>query len=185
VFPAIATAARAVARLASKGDRAAVLIRDMPPGWRWGWWLDDCPRLSLRPLNPGHRKFGRIWLEDSEGKQCLIVEGEIPQAVLRDVEAIIAEGRPLIEDAWVGHMLRQDWLSVVFVPGGSLQVVCYRGTTMERQAIHAIPWEGVVGDRLPESHDLDIDRDSSELILCATGQSRVRVPLRFLVFRGQ
>jgi hypothetical protein len=124
-------------------------------------------------------------LEDPEGKRCLIVDGEIPHSVLRDVEAIIAEERTLIEDAWVGHMISKDWLSVVFVPGGYLEVVCYRGTTRERQAVHAIPWGGVVGDRLPEAHDLEIDRDSSELILRAIGQSRVRVPLRFLVFRGQ
>jgi hypothetical protein len=43
---------------------------------------------------------------------------------------------------------------------------------------------GIVGDRLPESDDLEIDGDSSELVLRAVGQSRVRVPLRFLVFRG-
>jgi hypothetical protein len=124
-------------------------------------------------------------LEDPEGKQCMIVEGEIPDSVLRDIEAIIAEGRPLIEDAWVGHMIRKDWLSVAFVARGDLEVVCYKGTAMERQAIHGIPWGGIVGDRLPEAHDLEIDGDSSELILRATGQSRVRVPLRFLVFPGQ
>ena len=115
----------------------------------------------------------------------MIVEGEIPHAVLRDIEAIIAEGRPLIEDAWVGHMIRKDWLSAAFVPGGDLEVVCYKGTTTERRATHGIPWGGIVGDRLPEAHDLEIDGDSSELILRAIGQSRVRVPLRFLVFRGQ
>jgi hypothetical protein len=104
--------------------------------------------------------------------------------VLRDIEAIIAEGRPLIEDAWVGHMIRKDWLSVAFLPGGDLEVVCYEGTTMERRAVHGIPWGGIVGDRLPESDDLEIDGDSSELVLRAVGQSRVRVPLRFLVFRG-
>jgi hypothetical protein len=55
---------------------------------------------------------------------------------------------------------------------------------MERQAIHGIPWGGMVGDRLPEADDFEIDRDSSDLILRAIGQSRVRVPLRLLVFRG-
>jgi hypothetical protein len=114
----------------------------------------------------------------------MIADGEIPQSVLRNVEVIIAEERPRIEDAWVGHMLRKNWLSVAFVPGGDLKVVCYRGTTMERQAIHGIPWGGLVGDRLPESDDFEIDRDSSDLILRAIGQSRVRVPLRLLVFRS-
>jgi hypothetical protein len=184
VFPAIATDARVVARLAPNGDQAAVLTRDMPTGWLWGWGPDDFPRLSLRPLNAKHCNVVRIWLEDPEGKQCMIVEGKIPHSVVSDVEAIIAEERPRIEDAWVSHMIRKDWLSVTFVPGGDLEVVCYEGTTMERQAIHGIPWGGIVGDRLPESDDLEIDRDSSELVLRAIGQSRVRVPLRFLVFRG-
>jgi hypothetical protein len=123
-------------------------------------------------------------LEDVEGKQCMIADGKIPETVLRNVEAIIAEERPWIEDAWVGHMLRKNWLSVAFVPGGNLKVVCYVGTTMERQTIHGIPWGGLVGDRLPESDDFEIDRDSSDLILRAIGQSRVRVPLRLLVFRS-
>jgi len=114
----------------------------------------------------------------------MIADGKIPETVLRDVEVIIAEERPRVEDAWVRHMLRRNWLSVAFVPGGSLSVVCYEGTSMERQAIHGIPWGGLVGDRLPESDDFEIDRDSADLILRAIGQSRVRVPLRLLVFRG-
>jgi hypothetical protein len=114
----------------------------------------------------------------------MIVEGEIPHSMLRDVEVVIAEERPRIEDAWVSHMISKDWLSVTFVPGGDLEVVCYRRTTMERQAIHGIPWGGIVGDRPPEPDDFEIDRDSSELVLRTIGQSRVRVPLRFLVFRS-
>jgi hypothetical protein len=160
------------------------MIRDMPAGWLWGWWLDDSPRLSLRPLKPNHRRLGRIWLEDREGRQCMTVEGEISPAVLRDVEPIIAEGRALIEDAWVSRMIEKDWLSVRVVPNGDLDVVCYQGTAMERRAVHGIPWGEAVGDRVPKSDDVEIDRDSSELILRAMGQSRVRVPLRFLVFRG-
>jgi hypothetical protein len=185
VFPSIATAARAVARLTSKGDHAAVIIRDTPTGWLWGWWLDGVPRLGLRPLGPSHRQLGQIWLEDRAGKRCLTVAGEIPPSVLRKVEVIIAEGRSRIEDFWVSHMLSKDWLSVDFAPNGDLKVVAYRGTPMERQAIHGIPWRGIAGDRPPRPDDLEIDRGTSELNLRAMGQSRVRVPLRFLVFGGE
>jgi hypothetical protein len=184
VFPALATAARAVARFASKGDQATVIIRDTPTGWLWGWWLDGAPRLGLAPLRPNHRQLGQIWLEDPAGKRCLTVAGEIPPSVLRKVEVIIAAERSRIEDFWVGQMIEKNWLAVDFASNGDLRVVCYRGTPMQRQMTHAIPWRGIAGDRAPKPDDLEIDGANSELVLRAMGQSRVRVPLRFLAFEG-
>jgi hypothetical protein len=184
VFPAFTTAARAVSRFASPGDRGIVIIRDAPAGWLWGWWLDGAPRLGLLPLDPTHRKLGRIWLEDPEGKRCLVAEGEIPRSVVRNVEGIVTQERSRIEDFWVAHMISQDWLSVDFTPGGDLKVVCYQKTPRERETIHGIPWRGIAGDRAPEPDDLEIDRGASELNLRAMSQSRIRVPLRFLVFEG-
>jgi hypothetical protein len=184
VFPTFATAARAVARFASKGDQATVIIRDTPAGWLWGWWLYGVPRLGLVPLRPNHRRIGQIWLEDPAGKRCLTVAGEIPPSVLRKVQSIIAAERSRIEDFWVGHMIEKNWLAVDFAPSGDLRVVCYRGTPAERQMTHCIPWRGIAGDRAPRPDDLEIDRTTAELVLRAMGRSRVRVPLRFLAFEG-
>ena len=161
-----------------------VIIRDTPTGWLWGWWLDGTPRLGLMPLRPNHRQLGQVWLEDPAGERGVTAEGEIPPAVLRKVEVIIAGARSRIEDFWVGHMISKNWLAVDFAPSGDLRVVCYRGTPMQRQMTHGIPWRGIVGDRAPQADDLEIDRTTSELVLRSMGQSRVRVPLRFLVFAG-
>ncbi len=184
MFPTLASAARAVARFASKGEQATVIIRDTPPGWLWGWWVDGTPRLGLVPLRPNHRELGQIWLEDAEGKRSLTVAGEIPAGVLRKVEVIIAAARSRIEDFWVSHMIRKNWLAVDFAPSGDLRVTCYRGTSSQRQLVHGIPWRGIAGDLAPRLDDIEVDRISSELVLRTMGQSRVRVPLRFLIFQG-
>jgi hypothetical protein len=164
------TAARVATRFAHGTKSAAVLIHGVPSGWNWGWWSDNVPRLHLVPVDVDHHRAGRIWLEGVDGKRTFVVEGGIPESVVRDVQVIIAEDRPQIEDAWVRYMGAMGWLTVGLQVGGDLEVLCYEGTPNERRTRHGIPWGGVIGDRDPEPDDFEIELDTTNLVLGGLGR---------------
>jgi hypothetical protein len=104
------TAVRTTAPPERKRKRAMpAIIRNVPPGHKWGWYSREDPRMHLQSVE---RKYDyKIWLELG-GKRIFEPATKIPAKVLRTLEAIVAEKRQLIEDNWVDLMLDKDWLAL-------------------------------------------------------------------------
>jgi hypothetical protein len=100
---------RAPAGLASRPRKMPVVIRNVPPGHKWGWYSKEDPRMHLESVDAKHRH--KVWLED-RGKRVLKPVGSIPAKVIKSIQAAVAERRQFIEDLWVRLMLDKGWLEL-------------------------------------------------------------------------
>jgi hypothetical protein len=92
-------------------DRATmpVIIRNTPPGYNWGWYATEEPRMHLQTVDQQHRNLFKIWLEERGRRVCEPV-GKIPSKVFKSIQTAIARNRMTIEDHWVGFAIRQRWM---------------------------------------------------------------------------
>lgn len=107
----------------------AVLLRDVPPGFCWGWYSREDPRMHLQTVDEEHRNLYKIWLE-AKGRRIAQPAGEIPTKVRKRIEAEIDRRRASIETKWVKLMIDQGWLR--FELRGSLIVLIAYANTPNR-----------------------------------------------------
>ena len=95
----------------------AVVLRGSPPGFDWGWFSREDPRMHLQVLDEEHCQFGyKVWLE-RKGKRIVEPAGKIPAKILKKLEPKIAAARATIESKWTNFMIRKGWLKLrVSVP---------------------------------------------------------------------
>jgi hypothetical protein len=102
----------------------AVQLRNVPPGWNWGWFSREDQRMHLQPVDAKHITAGyRVWLED-RGKRVVQAEGDIPAKVLRRLESDLSKHRGSIEDDWTRLMLQKDWI-ILSLTGSIVTIVAY------------------------------------------------------------
>jgi hypothetical protein len=101
---------------ASKNMRLARKILSMPkelsntpPGYDWGWYSREDPRMHLQSVDEKHRNDHKVWLE-TRGRRSFEPALKIPGNVLKPLRAAVARRRQRIEDDWVSFMIRQGWL---------------------------------------------------------------------------
>ena|SRR5438309_4697855 len=88
----------------------AIILRDRPPTYDWGWFSREEPRMHLHDKD--HRRLHyKIWLEKA-GRRALEPEPGIPAKVLKVLQAEILEQRERIEAYWASFMIKNDWLKV-------------------------------------------------------------------------
>lgn len=189
IMPSAATStspsARIVSRYLSAATKktAAVVLRDVPTGWSWGWVVGSPPRMHVQPMTAGSTHLGRIDLEDEDGGRVFRPVGRIPTDVLIELSASVEIHRAEIEQAWTRHMAGQQWIDVaVDALAGKLMVQVYGGATFERVHGFEVNWSRIMGSRRPTQDDVAIDADRGELVLGARERSPMRVPLRRVVF---
>lgn len=91
-------------------DRAMpVIVRNTPPGYNWGWYSTEEPRLHLQTVDQQHRNAFKIWLEQ-RGRRICEAADKIPSKVFKAVQAAVARNRMTIEDHWVSFAIRQQWM---------------------------------------------------------------------------
>ena len=83
------------------------IIRDTPPGYDWGWYSREEPRMHLQSTDEEHRF--KVWMED-RGRRVFQPEAKIPAKVLKPLQKQVATHRQFIEDRWVRLMLHKDWI---------------------------------------------------------------------------
>ena len=103
---------RAVEELPSTGRQAmAVILRDVPPPYSWGWFSREDQRMHLQPVSRKHIGLPyKIWLED-RGRRVIEAVPGIPAKVLKPVTTRIAEQRQSVEAEWVAFMIENRWLA--------------------------------------------------------------------------
>ncbi|MFN4259529.1 MAG: hypothetical protein ACK4RK_09535 [Gemmataceae bacterium] len=97
------------ARLAKKVTAMPVLLPDVPPGFDWGWYSREDPRMHLQTVDEQHRNAYKVWLE-TRGHRTIEPATTIPSKVFKALKASITSNRQTIEDRWISFMIRQGWL---------------------------------------------------------------------------
>src|SRR5688572_16932865 len=106
---AAATASRENGRKV-KRKPMAVVLRDVPFGFNWGFFSREDPRMHLQVVSRKHLDLDyKVWLERA-GRRVLEPEGAIPARVLKKLVAEIEAQIKSIEAEWVHFMIKQRWL---------------------------------------------------------------------------
>ncbi|MBN2193984.1 MAG: hypothetical protein JW751_14310 [Polyangiaceae bacterium] len=187
-MPSTTTSARILHRYLSATRRktAAVVLRDCPRGWDWGWVIGSEPPMHVIPMMAGSRQLGRVDLEDREGRRIFRPEGRIPNNVLNVLATEVAMHSIEIEDAWCHHMVGQAWITPEVDPqNGGVDVTLYGGTANERTRAIKVNWPKIIGPRKPAQADVEIDGEAAEFIVGAREARPIRVPLSLIVFGGR
>jgi hypothetical protein len=90
----------------------AVIIRDKPPTYDWGWFSRKDLRMHLQTVDKDHRHLHyKVWLEE-KGRKVILPEPVIPAKVLKTLQNEIAKQRGRIEAYWIIFMIKNGWLRV-------------------------------------------------------------------------
>src|SRR5579862_5790224 len=102
----------------------AIIIRDKPPTYDWGWFSREDPRMHLQTVDKDHRRLHyKVWLENA-GRRALEPEPGIPAKVLKVLQAEILHQRERIEAYWASFMIKNDWLKVA-LSGATIILYAY------------------------------------------------------------
>jgi len=89
----------------------AVILRDVPPGYNWGWFSREDPRMHLQTLDRKNFGLHKVWLEQ-KGKRVVLPEGTVPARVLKVLTAEIRRKRRHIEGRWTNFMIDNGWIQL-------------------------------------------------------------------------
>ncbi len=91
----------------------SVVLRDIPPGYNWGWFSREDPRMHLQTVDSKHRiKSGhKVWLED-RGRRCLEPVGKVPAKVLKSLTQDLTPDRAHVEAQWASFMIDNGWIGM-------------------------------------------------------------------------
>jgi len=104
----------------------AVILRDQPPGYQWGWYSREDPRMHLQTVDEEHRNLYKVWLE-KRASRAFEPAGPIPAKVLKKLQAAVTARRRHIEGRWVIFMMKNRWLQIhVSLP--HVAILAYPGT---------------------------------------------------------
>jgi|LSQX01.3.fsa_nt_gb hypothetical protein len=114
----------------------AVILRNVPPSYNWGFYSREEPRMHLQVVDPQHRRLGyKVWLEE-RGRRVFLPLPGIPAKVLKSLqqEVSVSRRRDGIEHEWVDLMIQKQWLSVR-LEWPLIRIFAYPGTpnAFERQ----------------------------------------------------
>jgi len=169
--------------MTARGKTAAVVLRDCPRGWHWGWFANAEPPMHIVPMRAGHHNLGKVYLEDLEGRRIFRAEGKIPQPVLAELAHEVEMHDLTIEDSWCRFAAARGWIQAgVDGLGGRLMVMVFSGRENERIHGYDVAWSRIIGHRKPVEDDVDVDIEGAELILGPRETRPIRIPLRHVIF---
>lgn len=105
----------------------AVLIRDKPPTYDWGWFAREDPRMHLQAVDKDHRHLGyKVWLEE-KGHKAFLPAPDLAAKVVRALQSEVVKQRSRIEAYWVAFMIKVGWLTAK-LEGDSIVLTAYGNT---------------------------------------------------------
>lgn len=115
--------ARITTRPKRKAPDMAVILRDVPKGYNWGWLSREDARLHLQTVDSKNFDRYKVWLEDN-GKRVVEPVNSIPARILKPLTADVQKFRRHIEGRWVNFMIAQKWLAL-HMRGAVISVTAY------------------------------------------------------------
>src|SRR5438128_8817879 len=102
----LTTAERVVRKKAKPRSAMAAILRDVPPGYHWGWFSREDPRMHLQTVDEQHRSEYKVWLE-TKGKRVFEPATAMPAKIRKRLEAETRRRRASVETKWVKLMIDQ------------------------------------------------------------------------------
>lgn len=110
--PANKSRVAAAAPRVTKGQHAmSVILRNVPPGYNWGWYSREDQRMHLQTVDDKHFNLYKVWLEN-KGSRVFEPAGPIPARVLKSLKAEVASKRRHLEGRWARFMIKNGWLQL-------------------------------------------------------------------------
>src|SRR4051812_31009476 len=69
-----------------KAKEMPAILRDVPPGFNWGWYSREDPRMHLQTVDAEHQGDHKVWLE-ARGRRVFEPAMKIPSRVLKEIRA--------------------------------------------------------------------------------------------------
>ena len=105
----------------------AVILRDVPPGYDWGWFSREDPRMHIQVVDRKHIHLNyKVWLE-APGRRVVEPAGDIPSKIFKKLRAELDFKQPSIEAEWVSLMIDLGWLRHA-VRGTLVTLIAYPNT---------------------------------------------------------
>lgn len=90
----------------------AVVIRDAPPTYNWGWFSREDRWIHVQTVDRQHiRLHYKARLED-RGARVFIPDKDIPPKVTKELLKAIREQEESVEMEWVHLMIQNRWLTL-------------------------------------------------------------------------
>lgn len=89
----------------------SVILRNVPPGYHWGWFSREDQRMHLQTVDREHAGLYKVWLERA-GRRVFEPEGKIPPRIVNRLEEEVEKLRRHIEARWVNFMIDNRWLQL-------------------------------------------------------------------------
>ena len=113
----VSTSTHRVVRRGRTKKPVAVILKNVPPGYDWGSYSREDPRMHLQTVDDKHKRLYKVWLERN-GKRAFEpaiskADGQIdaiPKKILDRLEKAVAAKRSHVEARWVSLMIAQQWI---------------------------------------------------------------------------
>jgi hypothetical protein len=125
--PIMAISKQRRARKTEKAQRTMPkILENTPPGYHWGWYSREEPRMHLQTVDDKHEGLYKVWLEE-RGRRIFEPATRIDKRVLTILRRAVNERRQNIEGRWVRFMIKKGWLQV-FLSAPKATLVAYPNT---------------------------------------------------------
>jgi hypothetical protein len=123
-----ASTARAIAKVGPNRHRSpmAIVFRDLPPGYDWGWYSREDPRMHLQTVDKLHRNLYKVWLERA-GRRVFEAAEKMPAKVLKRLQTEVEAKRSHVEGRWVDFLIDNNWLHLR-TAGSKMTLIVYPDT---------------------------------------------------------
>jgi hypothetical protein len=109
------------------GQDMAVIIRDTPPTYDWGWFSREDPRMHVQTVDKDHRLLHyKVWLEN-RGRRVIEPEPGIPAKVFKSLRTTIIKERERLDAEWAIFMIKCGWLKAQLI-GSTITLFAYPKT---------------------------------------------------------
>ncbi len=158
----------------------AVVIRDKPPTFNWGWFSREDPRMHLQCVDKLHKDLHyKVWLE-KKGRKVFEPELSVPAKVLNELQREVTKRRGMVETYWIIFMIQNGWLKVKLT-GDNITLYAYPNTPnhFERtiKLSDVIPNEEVANTVTPQDVVLNKEFGMLEMFPKRKEAARTHVPL--------
>ncbi len=165
----------------------AVIIRDKPPTYDWGWFSREDQRMHLQSVDKLHRRLHyKVWLEE-RGRRVIEPEPGIPAKVWKILQAEIVKQRLMIEAFWIALMIKNGWLKAQ-LKGGVIALTAYPNTPNRFERTiglsDLVPNEAVAAKVTSQDVALNEEYSMLEIFPKMAEGSRVHEPLEKVLWTG-
>ncbi len=165
----------------------AVIIRDKPPTYDWGWFSREDQRMHLQAVDKDHRRLHyKVWLEE-RGRRVIQPEPGIPPKVWKVLQTEVVKQRGRIEAYWIAFMIKNGWLKVR-LKGDLITLFAYPNTPNRfGRTIHLseiIPNKEVAVKVTPQDVVLNAEFAMLEIFPKMEEGARIHEPLENVLWQG-